>query len=355
MPDIEVLTDVGRIVWGHPLKLVPRTDDDGKPVMKEDGTPELVINFGLAVPKASFAAVSQAMSAAAVGIPGADQAGFAWKFKDGDTALDKNNKPLRDRPGYAGCYVLSISTGVRELSQVFRQTQPGVFVAMAEGEVKTGDFIRTKLKIIGHGPNPKKRGSKPGLYLNPQGHEFIGFGEAIFSGPDANSMFGGAPAAALPPGASATPIATGGGPGAFTPAPVAPVAAPIPGPTPGAPVPLAPTPGAIVPGAVPPMATPVAPIPGPVPTASPINPVAPVAPAHDFVQAAMPPGVVPAPAPVAPVAPVAPAAPAPGSMGRPVVAYHPTTGRAIYGYTPDAQGQQWPIYGFNPDGSPIYQ
>lgn len=348
MASAEVLTEVGRIVTGHPLKMVPVTDDDGKPVLKEDGSPKMQINFGLALPKASFGNVSAAMGAAAVGIPGADQAGFAWKYKDGDTAVDQRGNRYADKPGMAGCYIIFISTEIRDLCKVFRNVGPGQYQEMTEGEVKCGDFVRVKLNIVGHGAHPQKRGSKAGLYLNPVGVEFIGYGEAIFSGPNAAEMFGTAPAAVLPPGASATPIAAAP---SFTP-PGIPVAAPAPGPTPMS------APPGIVPVAAPatPMPSPVG-LPSPAPIASPSNsPMpTPVAPAHDFVQNAVggPPG---APSPVAPApAPVAtPPAPVPGGIGRTPVGFDPGTGRPIFGYTLHG-GVNYPIFGFNPDGTPIYQ
>lgn len=350
---VQHLTAVGRIVWGNPLKPQNKTDNDGKVILKE-GQPIPVYAYGLAIPKADFGPTSAAMSQAATGIPGADQPGFAWKLKDGDTALDAKGKPLRDKPGYAGCYVISISTEVRELAQVYKQVSPGNYVAMGPEEIKTGDYVRTKLDIVGHGAAPGVRGAKAGLYLNPLGTEFVGYGEAIFSGPDANEMFGGAPAPALPPGASATPTPSGNFPGAPTAAaPMVPTAA-APGPVPGNP-----TPG-FAPGAAPVPASPAGPVPtAPGPTAFPSSgpvptPAAAPVPAHDVVAAAMP-GGIPQPAPSPAVAsPAAPAA-APGAMGRTPVGFHQTTGRPIYGYTPDANGQQWPIYGFNPDGSPIYQ
>jgi len=343
----EVLTEVGRIVTGHPLKMVPVTDDEGKPVLKDDGTPKMQINFGLALPKATFGNVSTAMGAAAVGIPGADQAGFAWKYKDGDTAVDQRGNPYRDKPGMAGCYIIFISTEIRELCQVFRNVGAGQYQTMTEGEVKCGDFVRVRLNIVGHGAHPQKRGSKAGLYLNPVGVEFIGYGKAIFSGPNAVDMFGSAPVAALPPGASATPIAAAP---SFTP--------------PGIPAPVAGpsfTPPGIAPVAAPtmPAPSPVG-LPSPAPIASPSNPPmpTPVAPAHDFVQNAVggPPGA-PAPMPVAaPVAaPPAPApAPAPGGLGRTPVGFDAATGRPIFGYT-SHNGTNYPIFGFNPDGTPIYQ
>ena len=355
MANAEVLTEVGRIVTGHPLKMVPVTDDDGKPVLKEDGTPKMQINFGLALPKATFGNVSAAMSAAAVGIPGADQAGFAWKYKDGDTAVDQRGNPYRDKPGMAGCYIIFISTEIRELCQVYRNVGPLQYQLMTESEVKCGDFVRVKLNIVGHGAHPQKRGSKAGLYLNPIGVEFIGYGEAIFSGPNAVDMFGSAPVAALPPGASATPIAAAP---SFTP-PGMP-GAPAPGSIPTQPgVPVGVPPG-IAPVAAPatPMPSPVG-LPSPAPIASPSNPPmpTPVAPAHDFVQNAVggPPGVAPSPMPVAAPAPVAtPPAPVPGGIGRTPVGFDPATGRPIFGYTPH-NGVNYPIFGFNPDGTPIYQ
>lgn len=360
MADATVLTEVGRIVWGHPSRMTQNTDDDNKPIFNDDGTPQMSATFGLALPKATFGAVWAAMQAAAVGVPGAGQADFAWKYKDGDTASDRNGKPFRDMPGRAGCIILTISTSIREMTAVSKHIGGGQFQSMGENEVKCGDFIRTALKIVGHGPNTKKKGSKSGLYLNPQGHEFIGYGEAISSGPDAATLFGSAPVAQLPPGASATPVASSGGslpPGMGGPGAVPTMPAASPVTPPGMPQTFAPSPAPMpapgfVPAAVPtmPQASPVG-MPAPVPTAFPSSPapmpVATPQPHPQFVQQAMP---APAPQPVAPQ-PVA--SPQPGGMGNQPVGYDPATGRAVFGYTLH-NGQNFPIFGYNPDGTPIY-
>lgn len=214
----KIVTPAGRVVWGNP-QLARDKEKNGQKVVK-DGKVVQEYTFGLAVPKAEFAALAAAMQAeAAAACPQGIPADFAYKIKDGDTGVDKNGGPLNVKPGYAGCYVLSCSTEYP--IPVFKR-EGANFVQMVGG-VKTGDFIRAELTINGHGRAPGVTGSKPGLYLNPNMCEFLGYGEEIRGGANPNDAFGQAVAA--PAGASATPLASG-------PMPSAPAA---PGPFGGAP------------------------------------------------------------------------------------------------------------------------
>jgi hypothetical protein len=335
MPAIEILTGTGRIVAGHPRKPRVRMQDDGKtPALNPDGSKIIEYGFGFAIPKAEWAPIATAMGQAASGVPGANDPSFAWKYRDGDTGLDGDGKPLRDKPGYAGCMVIWVSTRIPDLIKVFKPINATTWQELAENEVKCGDYVRCRLSIEGHGKKPGVASSRPGLYLNPQGIEFVGYGEPIFTGPDASSMFGGAPAAILPPGASATPVAPSGSVAMPSPVPaMAPNAAPAmppgyPSPTPMVAPSAVPTPAA-APAPIAPVAVPIAPIPAaspaPAPTAFPSSGVAP---AHDFVN---------------------------NAAGRQPVAFDPQTGRPVYGYTLDATGKNWPIYGYDPAGNPVYQ
>lgn len=212
----KVITPVGRIVWGNPLVGRPKKDNNGQPVLK-DGKQVTEYQFGLAIPKDAFGALWSAMEAEAKaacpqGIPG----DFAYKFKDGDTATDSKGMPLRDKPGYAGCCVIAMSTEFP--IPVFRR-EGGSFRQMSDG-VKTGDFVRAEITINGHGRAPGKTGAKPGLYLNPNQVEFVGYGDEIRGSLNPEDAFG--EAAALPAGASLTPTASGAMP--QTPAPFAPPA-----------------------------------------------------------------------------------------------------------------------------------
>lgn len=194
---------VGRIVWGNPLIAKQRRDDNNKPKIKDDGTPDMVYSFGLAVPKQEFGPIYAVMQQEAMGVfpNGQFPADFAWKFVDGD-GVDRKGQPYSKRTGYAGHYVLAVESNfpIRVV-----QYQGGAYADMTQG-VKTGDYVVLNFDIVGHGSKPGVRMSKPGLYLNPRMVCFVGYGEEINNAPDAADVFGNAQFA-LPPGASATPLA----------------------------------------------------------------------------------------------------------------------------------------------------
>lgn len=274
---VDITTGAGRIVWGSPINGRPVVDDRTKqPKLDKNGQPMTQWAFGLAIPKAEAGPLMQALQQAAAEVfPSGTPGNFSWKLKDGD-GVDKNGQPYSAREGYAGCYVIAVSTTAFQ-PQVVKNVN-GAYVETTE--IKTGDYVRAALSLKAH------QSQTPGVYVNPVMVEFIGYGEAIQNGPDAMTVFGGQQVA-LPPGASAVPTAPTAAmpvPGMPMPAPNAPVP-----PTPGMPIPGQPMPGgapapapAPVPAAgQPPMAAPAAAAPG-MPTASPGNP--PVQPAHDFVQ-----------------------------------------------------------------------
>ena len=80
-----------------------------------------------------------------------------------------------------------------------------------KGAIKRGYFVRVNGSMSGNG-----NAQRPGLYLNLDMVELSAYGPEIVSGPDAEGAFGGGPAA-LPAGASATPVGTPGAPPANTP------------------------------------------------------------------------------------------------------------------------------------------
>jgi hypothetical protein len=253
---------VGRIVWGNPLVAKQRRDDNNKPKLKADGTPDMVHSFGLAIPKTEFGPIYAMMQQEAMGVfpNGQFPADFAWKFVDGD-GVDRKGQPYNKRTGYAGHYVLAVESNfpIRVV-----QYQGGSYVDMTQG-VKTGDYVVLNFDIMGHGSKPGVRMSKPGLYLNPKMVCFVGYGEEINNAPDASNVFGGAQYA-LPPGASATPLA-----------PTAPLPQGMPGQA------------AALPQGMPGM------MPQGMPGAAPVLPGMPpsttVSPAHDFVHNAGLPGM----------------------------------------------------------------
>jgi len=296
----EILSPPGRIVWGNPGKARAKTDSKtGQPVLK-DGQPVQQWVFGLAIPKEEFQAhVWPAMAEEiATGFPQGTPPNFSFKYKDGD-GVDHKGVPFSNREGHAGCMILTVATESFAPPIFKLNPQSGQYDQWPAEQIKTGDYVRVSLSMKVNVPtNPTHT---PGIYVNPQGVEFLGYGEEIHNGPDAQGMFGGQ-AAALPQGASATPLASTQAPGMPIPqpaaaplAPVQPAAAPL-APVQPAAAPLAPVPGQVAMPApaqnfVPQQPAPLAPV---APVAAPLAPVAPVA------------------APLAPVAPVA--APIPGAM-----------------------------------------
>lgn len=199
---VEFLTGVGRIVWGNPARAVKKTDIRTKaPKLKADGSQAEQWVFGVAFPKNEFMQHTmpflqqEAITNFPNGVPG----NFAWKIKDGD-GTDNKGQLFSNREGYAGCYVLTVSTEAfappiyKFENNQYRQIEPN--------EIKCGDYVRVKINCVfngAHSPNT------PGLYINPQAIELVGFGSEILSkGVDPNDTFGGTQAQ-LPPGASATP------------------------------------------------------------------------------------------------------------------------------------------------------
>lgn len=207
---VEIKTSVGRIVWGNPGKATTKKDQKGNPVLK-DGKPVDQWAFGLAIPKADFQAVVWPAMAqeAAVGYPQGVPPQFSWKYKDGDTGIDRSGKPYNLREGYPGCYVLTITTE-SFAPPIFKLQQNGTYVQLTGDQIKTGDYVACALSFKVNVPTDRTH--TPGLYVNPVAIDHVGYGQPIFNGPDAATLFGGT-TYQLPPGASAMPVVAAGAPG----------------------------------------------------------------------------------------------------------------------------------------------
>jgi hypothetical protein len=132
---------------------------------------------------------------------------FAWKVKDGD-GVDENGKSNADKEGFAGHWVVSFASAYSP--KVVRPAGNGVWETVTDpAALKRGYYVRVAGSATGNDST-----DTPGLYVNLDMVEIVGYGPEIVSGPDAASVFG--QPAALPPGASPTPIA---GPGPAAPAP----------------------------------------------------------------------------------------------------------------------------------------
>ncbi len=210
-----ILTPVGRMVQGD--LFVPQTTDmEGRPLVDKQGAPRVTYFFATAIPKTDpdvDALITQIHAVGQAGFPAGQwqMPGFSWKILDGDDPKNANKE------GFAGCWVFRISSGfpvaVWETGGTARLIEPG--------KPKRGDYIRAVINVVSN-----KSTSKPGVYLNHQLVEFVGYGQAISSGPDGAEVFGKAPAAVLPTGASATPVAGAAGLAPSTVAPPVPDATP---------------------------------------------------------------------------------------------------------------------------------
>lgn len=252
---IDILTPVGRLVAGDVFK-ANTTDQQGRPLTIKSGPnagqPKVEYYFAVAIPKTDPTYNTEVMeklkAAAKAGFPTMfDAAGncnrpdFAWKIVDGDSNVpNQNNTIPSSKEGYPGHWVISFKGGFAP--KVY--TKGGEAVITDPEAIKRGYYIRVYGSVAANGEM-----QKPGVYLNPSMVEFVGYGEEIISGPDGASVFGGAPAANLPAGASVTPLAGTpmAMPSQMPAAPAAPAAAPMPNVQPAQdflnpPAPAAPTP-----------------------------------------------------------------------------------------------------------------
>jgi len=209
----DILTPVGRLVAGDVFK-ANTTDAQGRPLTIKSGPnagqPRTEYYFALAIPKTDpsyDAEVMQKLQATAkAGFPTMFDANgqcvrpdFAWKVVDGDSNIpNQNNTIPSTKEGYPGHWVLSFKGGFPP--KVY--SKGGEAVITDPEQVKRGYYVRVYGSVAANGDN-----QKPGVYLNPSMVELVGYGDEINNGPDGVAVFGGAPAANLPAGASATPVA----------------------------------------------------------------------------------------------------------------------------------------------------
>lgn len=185
----------GRIVWtsGNLFEGKKMTDDNGKPILDENGQQCVSFGFGLAVPKMDaqtgqysqqFTALWQALQKEALSVfpSGAIPNDFAWKYKDGDQN-DHNGVPFANREGYKGCIVIACTT---QIPIKYFKWEGGNNILINSG-IKCGDYVNVQLNIKGH---PAKGRGKSGLYLNPTACQLIAPGKEIINTPSGDQMFG---------------------------------------------------------------------------------------------------------------------------------------------------------------------
>jgi hypothetical protein len=204
---VNLTTPVGRIVQGN-LYEAQTKDMDGKPLVVKTGPnagqPTVRYYFALAIPKGAerhWAETEWGAKIWAVGhaaFPAqAQRPDFAWKIEDGDSTVPnkKNRKPC-DQEGFPRNWVMRLSSGFPP--KIFNAT--GTVQLTEKDAVKPGYYVQVNLNVTGN--NDANR--NPGVYLNHSMVALAGYGQEIQFGPDpASAGFG---TAALPPGASATPV-----------------------------------------------------------------------------------------------------------------------------------------------------
>ncbi len=102
---------------------------------------------------------------------------FSMKCKDGDRAYDENGQLIPPKEGWAGHYILTLST---RLPVQFFIPQGGTNVQVTEG-IKVGDYVNVVVQL---------NAGDSGLFLNPKMVQLVQSGKAIVAGPSADQMFG---------------------------------------------------------------------------------------------------------------------------------------------------------------------
>lgn len=237
-----IVTPVGRIVMGSVDR--PRTTDQkGVPLVyktgQNKGQPRSEYFIGFAIPKGPEVQQAHAhlnwvhttwgaviYKAGTEFLAHAGQLpGFAWKVADGDSAVpNKVGRRNCDTEGMPGHWILFFSGSVPPKLCDSKGVQTPE--AQLPGYIKTGYYAQVGFNAVGN-----ESTESPGVYLNPLAVSLAAYGPEIFSGVDTTQLgFGGA---ALPPGASVTPLANMN-PAAAMPAPAValpgPAAVALPGP-----------------------------------------------------------------------------------------------------------------------------
>lgn len=261
---IEFRTGAMRLIEGDVFTPNTKNYETGEPLTNKDGSPREEYYLGLAAPKgdAAWGEVEAKLRAeatsgwAAKNLVPANVRDFSWKFYDGD-GNDKYGKPLSDKnPAKAGHMVLRMTNGfapqVYVRAALLAQANPnhpelqGITIATGtKGPLiqltKADSAICKKgywYRAFGDA-KPNDNLQSPGIYVNVQGVELVGFGEEIHSSAAKSgaAMFGDEDDAP-----NAAPVTPAGGP---APAPIASPTSPAPAPYSGhmqapAPVPAGP-------------------------------------------------------------------------------------------------------------------
>ena len=222
----QILFPIGRLIGGSVHKLNPRTEQDGKTPKKDvSGNTLMVINFGVAIPKAGETHWSQTawgnqiFQIGKAAFPAMHVApSFAWKIVDGDSTIpNKNGKLPVNQTGYKGNWVIWFSQGWAP-----KLVNSDGTVELPGDQFVPGYYVQVLGEVTGNGATPT---NTAGVYINPVAVALAGQGEKIVVDVDTTTVgFGGA----LPAGASPVQPVVAGFPAPAShaaPAPITPNAA----------------------------------------------------------------------------------------------------------------------------------
>lgn len=206
----QFVTPVGRLVQGDPMEAQTK-DMQGNPLTVKSGPsmgqPTQAYICSVAFKKddpkfPEFWAIVQQTAQAA--FPQHFSNGqcthpqFSFKLMDGD-GVDGFGKPNSNKEGFAGHWVVKFkSSFAPKCYYLGRHTEQERITD--KNIIRKGYYIRIAGTVEGN-----NNAQKPGVYLNLNFVELVAHGTEIVSGPDVGQIFGQAPVAALPAGATALP------------------------------------------------------------------------------------------------------------------------------------------------------
>ena len=165
---IELLTPVGRLVYGNLYKPNVKKDNNGAPKLGNDGQPMVSFDYGLAIPKGGEQHWAQTEWGRLIWEEGhrafprgeTQRPDFAWKIHDGDSTVpNRANKRYCDKEGYPGHWVLNFSTGWPSKYV----NHDGSRVLLDNELIKPGYYVQIAGTVSGNDST-----QSPGLYLNHQ-------------------------------------------------------------------------------------------------------------------------------------------------------------------------------------------
>lgn len=212
------VSPVGRIISGDPWTK-QTTDANNRPIPDDKQR----YWFALAVEKSApganemLATLHKAAAAGYQHVPnvmaqinqGLAAPAFSWKADDGDEMRPNPTTgvpELRWKHGQ-GCWIFKFSTTLPIRAAKYQGNVP---TDCDRSEIKRGYYVQVAYSTSANGNTDHTAG----VYLNPQSVCLVAFGQEIVSGPSLEQQFGQGPGGYLPQGASQTPLAPTGAPGA---------------------------------------------------------------------------------------------------------------------------------------------